>query len=393
MKKEEKLLTEICRAYLDERDIPALEELDWKELFKLAKHHNILGICYCVLNKSKYKNNIPQGFFNAIRDKFFDYVYIYECQKNALDEVEDILSSSQVRYILFKGAVLRNLYPVPESRAMGDIDLLIDRENRDKVKALLTNAGFDCTGQIDPVYNYRKGNVLLEVHTHIISEFGDSAFNDAFENAVFDGYKGTLNSDYHLAYLIAHAANHLLTTGAGVRFILDLAVLQRASEIDYDRLFDMLEKINLTTFGKALLSLCSKWFSVGRDFGTDTEKLEEYLVGDGVFGSLKSSKSFTVSRLIQIKALGEDDKEFEKSSFRLKLRLAFPSYKALRTASYIKFLDKRPYLLPLAWVYRFFYNLKNHRHHMLETIKNIDDEKTASLAKEELEFLKEIGLK
>lgn len=392
MNKEEKLLIEICRAYLNECDISALEKIEWKELFTLAKHHNLLGICHCVLNKSKYKNDIPQGFLNSVKDKFFDLVYIYECQKSCLDEVEDILTASQVRYILFKGAVLRNLYPVPESRAMGDIDLLIDRENRERVKGILINAGFTCTEQNGPVYNYRKNNVLLEVHTHIISEFGDNVFNDAFEYAEFNGYSGILSNDYHLAYMIAHTANHLKYTGAGVRFILDLAVYQRQYEIDYDRLFDMLEKINLTTFGKALLTVCNKWFGVGRDFGSDTEKLEEYLVNDGVFGSLKNSKNSTVSRLIQIKALGKDDKGLEKSSLSLKLSLAFPSYEVLRRASYIKFLDRRPYLLPLAWVYRFFYNLKKRRHQMLETIKNIDDEKTASLAKDELEFFKEIGL-
>lgn len=63
------------------------------------------------------------------------------------------------------------------------------------------------------------------MHTKIISEFGDNAFNDAFENSVFDGCKGELNNDYHFAYLIAHIAHHFKFYGAGLKLILDLAVM------------------------------------------------------------------------------------------------------------------------------------------------------------------------
>ena len=385
MKKEEKLLLEICRAYLNKSDISALEELDWKELFRLAKHHNLLGICYCVLNKSKYKNSIPHGFLKAVEDKFFDYVYIYECQKNSLDEVEDILSSSKVRYILFKGAVLRNLYPVPESRAMGDIDLLIDMENRNKVKELLVKAGFDCTEQNGPVYNYRKNNVLLEVHTRIISEFGDDAFNDAFENSVFDGYKGALNDDYHFAYLIAHTAHHFKFYGAGIRHVLDLAVMQKTLQIDVKNVLSILEEMGLDTFAKVILSVCREWFNVGEKFIDDTRKTQQYLCGCGAFGSMHENIGAIATR-----------KEMEKGSnlspFRVKLHLAFPPYEKLKNINYIKFIDGRPWLTPYAWVYRFFYNIKNRKKFMTKALSEIDDEKTQELAKQELAYFEEIGL-
>lgn len=389
MKKEEKLLTAICSAYLNGTQLELSADIDYNCLYTLAKHHNLLGICHCVLYGTE---GIPPEFLKRLKADFEDYIFSYQCQNMIKSELSRLLSSNSIRHIFFKGAVIRELYPLPEARAMGDLDILIDEENRDTVKRLLTANGFVCGAQNGQVYDYIKDNVLVEMHTRLTSEFGEALFAKAFDYAQGDCCC-TLKSTYHLAYMIAHTANHLKYTGAGIRFILDLAVWQKQNEINYDHLLDMLEEINLVTFGKALLTVCSKWFGVGMDFGTDTDRLEQYLVSDGVFGSLKSSKSSTVSRLIQLEALKENDSSLKKSAFRLKLKLAFPSYKALRQASYIKFLNGRPFLLPAAWVYRLIYNLINRRHHMLETIKNVDDENTASIAKEELEFFEEIGLK
>ena len=112
MTAQEKLLIEICKAYLNNNSVSLPDNINLKELYRLAKHHNLLGVCYCALNASDNRENIPLDFLNALRNKFFDSVYIYECQQACLNEVQDILTASQIRHILFKGIVLRELYPV-----------------------------------------------------------------------------------------------------------------------------------------------------------------------------------------------------------------------------------------------------------------------------------------
>lgn len=385
MIKEEKFLIEICKAYLNNADIDIPDQLDYKVLFRIAKHHNLLGIVHCVINMSGNKSAVPENFLDALKETFFDSIYIYECQKACSKEVEDILTASQMRYILFKGIKLREMYPVPESRTMGDIDVLIDLKNRDAVKKLLTDAGFDCTEQNGPVYNYRKNGVLLEVHTHLISEFGADAFADAFDNAVFDNCTGVLNDDYHLAYLIAHTAHHFKFYGAGVRHVLDLAIMQKNRNISLENVFDILEPIGLDTFAKVILSVCAEWFGIGTGFVQDTEKTQQYLCKCGVFGSMQKNMGAIVTRK-------EMENHADTSSLLVKLRLAFPSYQKLKNINYIKFIDGRPYLTPYAWIYRFFYNLKNRRSFITKTINEIDDENTQELARQELAYFKEIGL-
>lgn len=328
---------------------------------------------------------MPENFLSALKEKFFDSVYIFECQKSCAQEVKDILTASQTRHILFKGIMLREMYPVPESRTMGDIDILIDLRNRDAVKKALINAGFDCTEQNGPVYNYRKNGVLLEVHTHIISEFGDNAFTDAFDNAAFDGYTGVLNDDYHMAYLIAHTAHHFKFYGAGIRHVLDLAVIQKNKTINLNNVLGILKPIGLDTFAKVVFSVCFDWFGIGEKFIENTEKTQQYLCKCGVFGSMQENMGAIVTRK-------EMENHSDTSSFFVKLRLAFPSYEKLKNINYIKFIDGRPYLTPYAWIYRFFYNIKNRKSFISKTINEIDDENTQELARRELAYFKEIGL-
>ena len=116
---------------------------------------------------------------------------------------------------------------MPESRAMGDIDILIKECDRNKVKKLLTSNGFDCIKQNGPVYNYVKNNVLFEIHTKLINHYDEEPFCNAFDYAVFDGFEGTFDNNFHFAYLIAHTAHHFKFYGAGIKLIVDQALSQK----------------------------------------------------------------------------------------------------------------------------------------------------------------------
>lgn len=385
MTQEEKFLVEICKTYLNNSKLTLDDSCSLKELYRLAKHHNLIGVCYCALEPNNDGSQESAKFFDALKNRFFDGVYIYECQKACINELRDVLTSAEIRHIFFKGAVLRELYPVAESRSMGDIDVLIDTENRDRVKTLLTEAGFDCTEQNGPVYNYRKNGVLVEVHTKIISEFSEDAFSDAFEHAEFDGLTGTLEDNYHTAYLIAHTAHHFKFYGAGIRHVLDLAVIQSAKDINLDTVIDILRPLRLETFAKVILSVCWEWFSTGRKFTDNINDTCEYLCRCGVFGSMQENKGSVVSRR-------EIESGAKNSSFMIKLKLAFPPYSKLKNINYIPFIDGRPWLTPYAWCYRFFYNLRYKRKFLKNTLRQIEDKETRTLAQKELAYFEEIGL-
>ncbi|MCM1114706.1 MAG: nucleotidyltransferase family protein [Clostridium sp.] len=382
MNREEKFLIDICRAYFNNRTVNIPESMDWRAFCKIAKNHNLIGICYCVLTKY----NIPNSVLKALQDKFFDLVYIYECQSRALNDINTCLTACSIPYVLFKGSVLRELYPVPESRSMGDIDLLVSKKDETAVKAELKKINFSCYASNGPVQEYSRDNIILEVHTKIISEFNADVFSDAMSHAVFDGACGRLEDNYHFAYLIAHIAHHFKFYGAGMKLILDLAIMLSKRDIDIAKVLDILESAGLRRFGYEILSVCFHWFEIGEAFIEDTSKTEEYLLKCGAFGSLQSNKGAVVAR----KDL-EEGKNIN-SSLITKLRLAFPSYDRLKNIPYIKFIEGRPWLTPYAWLYRFIYNFKYKKDFVKHTLNTINEKETKALAQAELNYFEEIGL-
>lgn len=385
MNNEEKLLIELCKNHINSEKTNLPDNINYPALFKLSKSHNLAAICCCAIMNSSNKDIIDKECMDNFKNLLFDCVYLYERQTNCLKDIKKILSAAKIPHIAFKGAVLRNIYPVPEGRVMGDIDILIKPNHRDIVKNILIENDFECTAQNGPVFDYRRDGTLVEVHTKIISEFGDTAFADAFLNADFDGYTGELNANYHLAYLIAHTAHHFKFYGAGIRHVLDLAVMQKNTDINIDYVLSILEPLGLVKFAKTILSVCQKWFDVGQAFADDTEKTEQFLCKRGVFGALNKNKGTVLARR-------ELENGKKSSSFAMKLRLAFPSYDKLKEIPYIRFIDGRPWLTPYAWVYRFYFNLKHRRDFMKNAVNSLDEKNTISLAEEELNFFEEIGL-
>lgn len=270
---------------------------------------------------------------------------------------------------------------------MGDIDLLINPADRQAAKKALMSSGFACTAQNGPVYDYRKGDVLLEVHTALISDDPrcETAFANAMDQAQFEGCCGKLEDNYHFAYLIAHLAHHFRFYGAGIKLILDLAVMLQRCRIDEKAVLTLCEKAGLAQFAKIVLTVCYRWYGVGTPYVDDTADCESFLVSYGAFGNADRNKSAVIAR--------RQMEQGEKASpLRSKLRLAFPAYSQMRRIPYIRFLDGHPWLTPYAWCYRLIYNTRHRKDFMVRTARGLDSDDAYAAAKKELEFFKEMGL-
>ena len=224
------ILIKLCRAFADGEQVTLDGEIDYKELYSLSKSHNLSPVIFCVLNTAQNRDIVPRESLKAFENDFLDAVALSDFQSALTAEIDALYEKENIRHVFFKGAAIRELFPVPEARVMTDIDVLIDLENRDRVKKLLIENGFRCENSNGNVYEYTKNGLLCEVHTKIISgKIGSSdveaAFSDAINHAEFDGARGTLDDDYHTAYLIAHIAHHFWFYGAGVKMLLDLAVI------------------------------------------------------------------------------------------------------------------------------------------------------------------------
>ncbi len=363
---------------------------DYEKLYKLSSVHNLSAVVFCVINTAENKNAVPQATFKRFESDFLEAVVRYDFQGNLIGEIASLCDGAGIRRVFFKGAAIRDLFPVPQARAMGDVDLLIDAENRDKLKKLFTSGGFACENANGNVWEYTKDGLLAEVHTKILSgKIGahdlESAFENALDYAEFDGTAGRFDDDYHFAYMIAHLAHHFWFYGAGVKLILDLAVMLNRRDIDLGKVMSYLEPCGLCDFAKVVLTVTQKWFGCGKAYDVDTAKTEQFLLNHGAFGNAGRNRAAVITR-----------KDMERggsgSNAGTRLRLLFPAYRDIRNIPYIRFIDGRPYLLPAAWVYRIYYNLRHRRAFVESATKGLGDEKTKNEAKRELAYFEEIGL-
>lgn len=391
MNKEQEYLIRLTAAYLNGEKVSLKEGIDYPELIKESLRQDLFGVAFCAIADSVNKNEVLDNKALAQYQALFtESLYNSNLLMKVYGDLKATLTGAQIRFVPVKGVVLRKYYPVAETRSMGDADVLIDADRRNAAKAALIKAGFVCESDKGPEWAYRKNGIRMEVHTSILNASpgknnAKQYFADAIDRAEFNGCEGRFDDTYHFEFLVTHLAQHFADFGAGIRMILDLAVMLRSCNIDIGRVLKDLDSAGLGKFARTMLSVCFKWYGYGRDFGEDTAKAEDFIASHGTFGFKDRDLSAVVMR-----------KEFEKGKtggpVLRRLRLLFPPYERMRELPYIKFIDGRPYMLPAAWIYRIIYNFRNRKSRMMQTAKGLSSSISLEKAKEEFEFFKEIGL-
>jgi hypothetical protein len=324
-------------------------------------------------------------------DCYYQTIAVNFNKANMFENISQKLSENKISHMPVKGWYVRTLYPVPELRTFGDIDILINKQDRQKTDKIFTENSYTIKDNWEPTYSYDKGALRCEVHTELMdSDLGKgeqviSYFSDALETAEKDvGERFSPQKDLHLIYLFCHLAKHLYKGGAGIRMYMDIALFLKANdgELDFNKIYEDIKVLKLDRFYKIVLCACSKWFQIDLPFEindiepSSLEALKEYTFGADLFGKMRDKSIISL----------RNDESGSKGSV-LKDTL-FPSSKKIEER--YKFIKGREYLLPLAWVARFFVNLKEIPK-KLKYIKKVSNTDMDSV-NEYNEFISEIGL-
>ena len=166
-------------------------------------------------------------------------------------------------------------------------------------------------------------------------------FNDLINKRVLDGKISVIEPLHSFVYNIYHMAQHFYYTGCGVRMIIDIAVMIKhfENEFDWDEIIQVLKSLKLYEFATNVFNIIGKWFGikVPNDKIEKREVLEEceqYFINAGIFGRAN---------------INSDVGNIRKNDSYLKW--AFPSYSHMRQYN-DWFKNKPAVLLPLAYVLR-----------------------------------------
>lgn len=325
-------------------------DVDWQQLLLLARKHMLLPLLYDGLHRVPQDwQQVPENAKKLLHRAFLQAVH-QDVQMESLGcKLKEKLLEAEVPHIFLKGFVLKHDYPEPALRTMCDIDVLVRTEDYPKIDAIAQSLG-GTRGHSDGNHrNYSfPGGVEVEFHPNLLHQDVPvgTQINPGWQYADPNEPNKMTEEGFYLN-TVCHLANHFVSGGVGVRFILDVWVNRylRKPEPDRAAVEKELEKFNLLEFAQKIEALADHWFGQGESTPL-LEELGEYILSSGSHGIADRAMLNAVS----LSPGGNRFSALRKKVFysRAELEDRFPWCKG------------KPALLPVAWCVRAYRAVTKH---------------------------------
>lgn len=356
---------------------------DWDFIYEEAKAHQVHTLLFPLLEElPKHLKPSPSLLeswkCDALREAALQLLHIEQMEKVLLCLHED-----SIPVIALKGLFLRSYYPYPELRTMGDADLLIHKGDFKKAHRVLASLGYKKGKSAERHTTYSlAGYPDIELHEILTDNREIENLNhftfQVWENAV-PGLLGhapilCLSTKDQLMHQLFHIIHHVLLSGVGIRQLCDLTLFAtyHSEEIIWEIILYELEPYGYDKFTLVLLSICREFLGLSvseevlaeedAEFHANRTLLTEDIMNSGVYG--KRTKEREASRHILLHVRNEGSTpgmaavlSSSKTSVLLNyFRFLFPAPGKLNRQ--YRYARKFPVLLPLAWIHRAFYNIR-----------------------------------
>ncbi len=335
-----------------------------KTIMPIIKEHNIIALCYygaITCGIDKYSPEM-RALFNYV----CHYIYNNERQDYVIEEVFATFDKNDIAYMPLKGILLKKLYPCPEMRVMGDLDILIKIEQYTKIKSLFQELNYTEITESDHELIWNSNGVSIELHKRLIPSYNKdyySYFEDGWRLAkISTGTKHQMTDEDQLIYLFTHFAKHYRDGGIGIKQMVDLWIYRRNNTIlDESYIKRELTALSLYDFYKNIYDTLAAWFDQGQT-NEITDLITDTIFNSGAFGT---HEAHILSEGVKIEATSEKPNAKAIKFFRL---LFLPHSSMCKKYSVLK---RIPMLLPIMWIVRWFEAIFCKRERIGETIDDI----------------------
>lgn len=328
-------------------DIP--ENIDVKEIIDIAERNHMI---YLLLGALLKTDNVSEELLGILRYKVQKSVMTTLSQVMELKKLVDTFEKAGIKNQPMKGSCMKFMYPSPEMREMSDIDILIAEEQMDAAGKIMCDMGYTLAQSIKhhDIYS-KKPFMVVEVHRAMYDKTVDGNQYDyfkSFEKAVLkDGKKYTydFNKEDFYVYMIAHMAKHFYAMGCGIRNLVDVYIYLEKYGKEFDRTYlnKELKKCGIYDFAVNVEELAYIWLG-GKKGNSFYDDLFQYMVDCGIYGKDENGIWHKFA----------EEKLEGKSVTRGKLKRWYYFPPLFYMSEYYPWLEKFPFLLPVAWGIRAF---------------------------------------
>lgn len=270
----EKELFEILRSELwgTGLSFSQLSHSEFEELMALAGEQTVTGL----VGDCLIKNNIKLEREDAL--SLFAKLKAIEKRNAHVNEnlvsFVNFMERKGVDYIIVKGQVAGALYPNPDVRMSGDVDLYFVGDNYEKIKGLVEQRlGKQLSKLSDGKHvEFEVNGVVFELHeklSRLATRKHQEYWDQMIDHAILEGTDTvtiagkeikTLSATYNALYIFVHLFYHMTASGVGLRQLCDmmkslsptLPHREGVSKIDKERLEEILKELGYLKAYKAM---------------------------------------------------------------------------------------------------------------------------------------------
>ena len=237
--RQEDIFFSILRSVLWGTEVNVPTDTDWKGVLNLAARQKCLH-AFSVWLKA---HRISTPFDKQLTPTMFMVLQRLARLNQLAIRVIDLLSQHDIPATLIKGYSLSGLYPDPDTRDFGDVDIYVGEEHYERATEIVTAAfpdahwHSDIRGGIHYILVIDENlDRVVELH-RVTMEFPNKRANalyQAFTHKHLDNTSTTVNiygkavpvpsAAYNALYVFMHAWHHFESTGVGFRQLGDWAL-------------------------------------------------------------------------------------------------------------------------------------------------------------------------
>ena len=201
------------------------------------------------------------------------------------------LEQAGIPVLVLKGCGVAELYPVPEARKSGDVDLLIQREKMETAVQVLEKNQFFVKKNQHANHHLAcrsRDGIDVELHTMLAEPFQDERINEGMERLLSDcferkEYRKCMGIDmpllpeaYQALQLLLHMLQHFLRAGFGLKLLCDWVVFwnrETALKI-LPEFMRLAQDCHVWNFAEAVTVVCKDFLGLRSDlpFGNGYDK-------------------------------------------------------------------------------------------------------------------------
>lgn len=331
---------------------------DWAAVFREMQAQAVAALPYAWLKERQGQQTVNYSpWITQCLQSQAKWVKVMHGQARLLA----LLADHQIDCVILKGAAAAMAYPNPSLRAMGDVDFLVKRCDRNRTARLLEENGYTLEHEKDESlhhYGYTKDGVSFELHWRIaIVRDSDEKLISRLEEGITNreiretgGFSfPVLPVELNGLVLISHINQHL-RSGLGLRQIIDWMMYVNALpnepvDVWSEKLRPMLRDVGMEKLALCVTVMCQRCLGLQKNLaGCETvdsklcDELLEYVMEKGNFGR----KSGETGKL---------------ASFSLDMSNPVRFFKRLHAGGMSNWNAARKHavLRPFAWIYQIGY--------------------------------------